>query len=215
MREAKLTTSWTEPDARYEAAVLSFARHALTDAELAARIAAFVASISVDARANSLGMKLIQLTMPGVPDIYQGCELAGLSLVDPDNRRPVDFLRRHGMLAALDSEPGAESADAREAGAAADSGGDLSIGLDVGKLLVTSRAFRLRRDHPDWFAADYEPLYGGGVAAAHVAAFCRGGRAVTVATRLPGGLRRAGGWRDTGPADDAGPLARCADGRRP
>ena len=62
---------------------------------------------------------------------------------------------------------------------------------------MTSRALRLRRDHPGWFAGDYQPLHGSGVAAAHVAAFCRAGQAVTVATRLPAGLRRAGGWRDT------------------
>ena len=67
MREAKLTTSWTEPDPRYEAAVISFARLALTDDELSGRIAAFVASIGADALANSLGAKLVQLTMPGVP----------------------------------------------------------------------------------------------------------------------------------------------------
>jgi (1->4)-alpha-D-glucan 1-alpha-D-glucosylmutase len=180
MREAKLTTSWTEPDSRYEEAVISFARPALTDAELSGRIAAFVASISADAAANSLGAKLVQLTMPGVPDVYQGCELAGLALVDPDNRQPVDFARRQMMLAALDSEPGV-----------------LAAGLDAAKLLVTSRALRLRRDHPDWFAGDYQPLSGSGIAAGHVAAFCRSDRAVTVATRLPAGLRRAGGWRDT------------------
>jgi (1->4)-alpha-D-glucan 1-alpha-D-glucosylmutase len=55
----------------------------------------------------------------------------------------------------------------------------------------------MRRDHPDWFAGDYQPVHGSGVAAAHVVAFCRAGRAITVATRLPGSLRRAGGWRDT------------------
>jgi (1->4)-alpha-D-glucan 1-alpha-D-glucosylmutase len=180
MREARLTTSWTKPDSRYEEAVISFARVAHTDPDLSGRIAAFVASISADAQANSLGAKLMQLTMPGVPDVYQGCELAGLALVDPDNRQPVDFARRQTMLAALDSEPGV-----------------LPAGLDAAKLLVTSRALRLRRDQPGWFAGDYQPLCGSGVAAAHVAAFCRSDRAVTAATRLPTALRRAGGWRDT------------------
>ena len=180
MREAKLTTSWTEPDSRYEAAVISFAWLALTDAELSGRIAAFVASIAADAVANSLGAKLVQLTMPGVPDVYQGCELAGLALVDPDNRQPVDYARRQAMLAALDSEPAV-----------------LAAGLDAAKLLVTSRALQVRRVHPGWFAGDYQPPCCSGVAAAHVVAFCRSDRAVTVATRLPVGLRRAGGWRDT------------------
>jgi (1->4)-alpha-D-glucan 1-alpha-D-glucosylmutase len=191
MREAKLTTSWTEPDPRYEAAAVRFAWLAVTDAELSGRIAAFVASIGADARANALGAKLVQLTMPGVPDVYQGCELAGLALVDPDNRGPVDFARRQSMLAALDSQP------AEPAGDAAEPGADWVSGLDTAKLLVTSRALRLRRDHPGWFAGDYQPLSASGVAAAHAVAFCRAGRAVTVATRLPGGLRRAGGWQDT------------------
>ncbi|HTA01284.1 MAG TPA: malto-oligosyltrehalose synthase [Streptosporangiaceae bacterium] len=180
MREAKLTTSWTEPDSRYEAAVISFARLALTDDELSGQIAAFVDSIGADARANSLSAKLVQLTMPGVPDVYQGCELEGLALVDPDNRQPVDFARRQTMLAVLDREAAM-----------------MARGLDAAKLLVTSRALRLRRDHPGWFAGDYQPLQASGVAAAHVAAFCRSDRAITVATRLPADLRQAGGWRDT------------------
>jgi (1->4)-alpha-D-glucan 1-alpha-D-glucosylmutase len=180
MREAKLTTSWTEPDADYEEAVISFAQHALTDAELSGRIESLVASIGTAAQANSLSGKLLQLTMPGVPDIYQGCELAGLALVDPDNRRPVDYERRQAMLATL-------AGDAASAAAS----------LDAAKLLVTSRTLRLRRVHPDWFAGDYQPLHGSGSAAAHVVAFCRAERAVTVATRLPRGLARDGGWRDT------------------
>jgi (1->4)-alpha-D-glucan 1-alpha-D-glucosylmutase len=206
MREAKLTTSWTAPDSGYEAAVISFARLALTDAELSGRIAGFVASIGADARANSLSAKLVQLTMPGVPDLYQGCELSGLALVDPDNRRPVDFARRQSMLAALDSVPGVMAAAELAPGALvaavpmagmAGADGDWAAALDAAKLLVTSRALRLRRDHPDWFAGGYRPVHGTGVAAAHVTAFCRADRTVTVATRLPGGLRRAGGWLDT------------------
>ena len=93
MREAKTRTSWTDPDAEYESMVLSFAEQALDDDELTSQLAGFVAALGQDARANSLGMKLVQLTMPGVPDVYQGCELAGLALVNPDNRRPADFTR--------------------------------------------------------------------------------------------------------------------------
>ncbi len=176
MREAKLTTSWTEPDAAYEAAALAFAGRALADSEISGRIAAFVAWIGPDAAVNSLGAKLVQLTMPGVPDIYQGCELAGMALVDPDNRRPVDFDRRQQML-------NSDLATSDE--------------LDTAKLLVTSAALRLRRSHPDWFAAGYRPLSATGAAGAHALAFCRAGQAITVATRLPGKLRRSGGWRDT------------------
>jgi (1->4)-alpha-D-glucan 1-alpha-D-glucosylmutase len=179
IREAKLRTSWANPDLDYESAVLGLAARALDDKELAASIRAFVASISPDALVNSLGVKLVQLTMPGVADLYQGCELAGLSLVDPDNRRDVDYARRRGMLADLDA-------------------GRLDAGrLDAAKLLVTSRVLRLRRDHPDWFAGSYTPLTAVGSAAGHVVAFARGGRAITMATRLPVGLRSRGGWADT------------------
>jgi len=186
IREAKRRTSWTDPDAGYEAAVLGLASRVLSDGSLRSSIEAFVSSISADALANSLGVKLVQLTMPGVPDVYQGCELTGLSLVDPDNRRPVDYGRRQSLLADLDagrldvvlsSDPGAW--------------------LDAAKLLVTSRALRLRRDHPEWFAGSYEPLAAAGDAAGHAVAFARGGHAVTVATRLSGGLRRRGGWGGT------------------
>jgi (1->4)-alpha-D-glucan 1-alpha-D-glucosylmutase len=194
VREAKRHTSWTDPDQRYEAAVLGLAAQVLGDPGIAAGIERFVADIDPDAMANSLGVKLVQLTMPGVADIYQGCELAGLSLVDPDNRRPVDYGRRRELLAGIDADPAASQLPAP--------------GLDTAKLLVTSRALRLRRARPDWFtgpAASYAPLTAEGPAAAHVVAFARGGRAITVATRLPVGLRRQGGWADTAlPLPDAG-----------
>jgi maltooligosyltrehalose synthase len=116
--------------------------------------------------------------MPGVADTYQGCELAGLSLVDPDNRRPVDFARRRDLLAALDA-------------------GQPAAGLDAAKLLVTSAALRLRRARPGWFTAGgYTPLPATGPAAGHAVAFARGG-SVTVVTRLPARLRQRGGWADT------------------
>ncbi|HEY0937459.1 MAG TPA: malto-oligosyltrehalose synthase [Trebonia sp.] len=177
IREAKERTSWTDPDQEYEAAVLGLAAGALDDPELSRSLAAFAAGIAGDAAVNSLGAKLVQLTMTGVPDIYQGCELAGLSLVDPDNRRPVDFARARSLLTALDDgAPGSpESA----------------------KLLVTAQALRLRGRRREWFSGNYEPLTASGPAAAHATAFRRGGQAVTVVTRLPRGLRGRGGWQDT------------------
>ena len=179
MHEAKTRTSWTVPRAGYESAVLGLADAVASDPELTAAIGGFVARIAPDARVNSLGAKLVQLTMPGVADVYQGCELTGLSLVDPDNRRPVDYQRRRRLLAALEAGP------------------DQAVGLDAEKLLVTSRALWLRRDHPDWFSGRYVPLACEGPAAQHAVAFQRGGHAVTVVTRLPAGLRRRGGWADT------------------
>jgi (1->4)-alpha-D-glucan 1-alpha-D-glucosylmutase len=178
MREAKTRTSWTDPDPEYESMVLTFAEAVLDDDELTGQIASFVAGLAADAAASSLGMKLVQLTMPGVADTYQGCELAGLSLVDPDNRRPVDFARRRDLLAALDA-------------------GQPPAGLDAAKLLVTSAALRLRRARPGWFTAGgYTPLPATGPAAGHAVAFARGG-SVTVVTRLPARLRQRGGWADT------------------
>lgn len=188
MREAKLTTSWTEPEPRYETAAISFARRALADSEIAAAIASFLVAIGPDAAANSLGAKLIQLTMPGVPDVYQGCELSGLSLVDPDNRRPVDYDHRICMLSAL-PETGVDGPGLDDPAGQA--------WLDAAKLLVTSRALHLRREHSGWFASGYQPLSASGAAAAHVTAFSRGARAITLATRLPAGLRRLGGWQNT------------------
>ncbi|HEX6454751.1 MAG TPA: malto-oligosyltrehalose synthase [Trebonia sp.] len=191
MREAKTRTSWLSPDTGYEAAVLRVAVLALTDTGLRGSIEEFITSIAADAAVNSLGVKLVQLTMPGVPDVYQGCELAGLSLVDPDNRRPVDFARRHELLTALDSGEGSSSAPRLDLGR-----------LDAAKLLVTSRTLRLRREHPEWFGDRYVPLTASGEAGRHVVAFARlggaaEGGAVTVVTRLPQGLRRRGGWADT------------------
>jgi (1->4)-alpha-D-glucan 1-alpha-D-glucosylmutase len=207
MREAKTRTSWSSPDDSYEATVTNLGRAALADRGtpgddvgdgpdpgpgLADRIATFAARIEPDVRVNSLGAKLVQLTMPGVPDVYQGCELGGFALVDPDNRRPVDFARRRDLLAALDgSEPEGPAAPRPEPP------GPEGASLDEQKLLVTARALRLRREHPEWFAGSYEPLMAEGPAAAHVVAFARGGAAVTIATRLPAGLRQRGGWSGT------------------
>ena len=200
MREAKTMTSWTEPDTGYESLVLGFADRVVRDDKLSGWITSFVAGLAGDAWANSLGAKLVQLTMPGVPDTYQGCELGAFSLVDPDNRRLIDFARRRRLLAVLDDAPPVPG----PAGATA-------AGLDVDKLLVTSAALRLRREHPGWFAGDYRPLDAEGQAARHAVSFLRGpgdgsgGPAVTVATRLPGGLRRLGGWADTVLPLPAGP----------
>ncbi len=165
-REAKQHTSWLDPDDDYEKRLSAYVHGVLADGRLMAAIESWVDShLSVAARSNSLAQKLIQLTMPGVPDVYQGQELPDFSLVDPDNRRPVDYeIRRHGLAR-----------------------------LDDPKLLVTARALRLRRDRPETFAGSHQPLIS---ANEHVVAFARGHDVVTVATRLPVGLRTAGGWGD-------------------
>ncbi|WUI00582.1 malto-oligosyltrehalose synthase [Spirillospora sp. NBC_00431] len=179
MREAKTRTSWLDQDPAYEKAVLEYARGVLADPDLVTDMTSFVRKLAPYARVNTLGQKLVQLAMPGVPDVYQGCELTGLALVDPDNRRPVDYGRRREHLSRLDT-------------------GRLPKEVDDEKLLVTSRTLRLRRAHPEWFGpgAGHEPIVSLGPAAEHVIGFARGD-AVALATRLPVGLERRGGWNRT------------------
>jgi (1->4)-alpha-D-glucan 1-alpha-D-glucosylmutase len=179
-REAKIATSWTEPDNDFDAAVAAWPQAVLGDAALREDVAQFVAGIEPAGWSNSLGQKLVQLAMPGVPDIYQGTELWDLSLVDPDNRRPVDFAARRGLLARID-EGWRPEVDA--SGAA--------------KLLVVARTLRLRRDRPELFTG-YRARHAEGPAAQHVLAFERGGgNLVAVATRFPVTLQRNGGWEGT------------------
>ena len=168
MREAKVMTSWQSPDLTYEDAVHSFVTRVLTDEGVMAEVATVVAALEPYARANSLAQKLIQLTMPGVPDNYQGCELSAFTLVDPDNRAAVDFAARRGELETM-FDP---------------------------KLRVTATALRLRRDRPGWFHS-YLPITASGAAADHLVAFSRSPEVTVFATRFGAHLERAGGWRDT------------------
>ncbi|WP_422741510.1 malto-oligosyltrehalose synthase [Micromonospora sp. WMMD754] len=177
-REASVSTSWADPDPAFEHEMHALVDRMYDDPELHAQITAFADEITPAGWSNSLGQKLVQLTMPGVPDTYQGTELWENSLVDPDNRRPVDFAVRRRTLARLDA--GWRPAVAADGAA---------------KLLVVSRTLRLRRDRPELFAG-YRPVPAHGPAGAHAVAFDRGG-AVAVATRLPLRLARSGGWRDT------------------
>ncbi len=177
-REASVTTSWADPDPGFEHELHALVDRMYDDPELRAQITAFAAEITPPGWSNALGQKLVQLAMPGVPDVYQGTELWENSLVDPDNRRPVDFAVRRDLLARLDA--GWRPAVAADGAA---------------KLLVVSRTLRLRRDRPDLFGG-YRPVPARGPAAAHAVAFDRGG-AFAVATRLPLRLACSGGWRDT------------------
>jgi (1->4)-alpha-D-glucan 1-alpha-D-glucosylmutase len=171
-REAKLHTSWTAPDAEYDGAVERFARAVLAVDRLVAGIGAFVAELAPAARAVTLGQKLVQLTMPGVPDVYQGSEFATFTLVDPDNRRPVDFAGRRDRLAALDA-------------------GEAPRDLDDEKLLITARALAVRGDRPEAFAGDYREL---STTSQHAFGFVRGGDVICAVTRLAHRLHGAGGW---------------------
>ncbi|QCB96769.1 malto-oligosyltrehalose synthase [Arthrobacter sp. PAMC25564] len=181
-REAGSSTNWTDPDAAFEETLAAAVDAAFDNAAVRAELDALLAVLEPYGASNALGAKLVQLTMPGVPDVYQGTEFWDRSLTDPDNRRPVDFGERRRALAALDA--GDRPASFRD---------------DAAKLLVTSRALRLRRDRPELFAG-YAPVPATGSAVRHLLAFDRGSGspgALTLATRLPRGLERQGGWQDT------------------
>ncbi|MFJ1752672.1 malto-oligosyltrehalose synthase [Kitasatospora sp. NPDC088134] len=173
-REAKLRTSWKEPDEVFERRLTEYARGALADPGLCPRIAGFVRLLEPFARVNSLSAALLHLLVPGVPDLFQGGEEPLYTLVDPDNRAPVDL----GALAVrLTDSPEPRPGDlARE------------------KLHLTTTALHLRRSGP---LGSYRPVAGRGPAAEHLVAFGRGERVLAAATRLPYGLHRAGGWGDT------------------
>ncbi|MCP4026071.1 MAG: malto-oligosyltrehalose synthase [Sphingomonas sp.] len=98
LREARLRSSWEAPDEAYEAAAAALTDAFLADARFVAEVTAFVADLAPIADANTLIQTLLRYTVPGVPDLYQGTELADLSLVDPDNRRPVDYAQRQALL---------------------------------------------------------------------------------------------------------------------
>lgn len=180
VREAKVRTSWTSPDPDYEDAVHRLVTGVLDDPEITASLERWVADTAAPVRAVLLGQKLLQLLMPGVPDVYQGTELVDLSLVDPDNRRPVDFAGRRQRLARLDS--GASPRD-----------------LDDEKLLVTSRALRLRRDRPEWFVGERARYHPVATSTGNAFALGRGDdgvHALGVVTRLAVSLASYGGWQD-------------------
>lgn len=215
-KEAKVRTTWTRPDEAYDAARDEFVAAVLDDRALVRAIEAFVAPLVGPGRINALAQTLVQLTAPGVPDTYQGAELWDLSLVDPDNRRPVDFARRRALLARLG--PPFDATAPRDGPAPGDGGsgaGDLLARADEGmpKLRIIRDALHLRRRRPAVFgpgpAGRYEPLTVTGARAEHSVAFARGGAAAVVVPRLP--LRLALRRRETHPdTSDAGVPASAA-----
>jgi (1->4)-alpha-D-glucan 1-alpha-D-glucosylmutase len=186
VREAKIHSSWTDQDLAYENALTTYIDAALEDPDFVGALENYVSTIVELGRQNSLAARLLQLTAPGIPDVYQGQELWDHSLVDPDNRRPVNFGERTKLLGELGTDPVPRRPPSLDDTGAA-------------KLLVVSRALRVRREHPEWFGpgASYRPLWAAGSAADHLVAFTRAESVVTVVPRLVLGLRRGGGWRDT------------------
>ena len=164
-REAKEHTNWTEPSESYESALLGFVRGAMADGEFARDVERFVRSIELSGRVNSLAQTVLKLTTPGVPDIYQGTELWDHSLVDPDNRRPVDFERRRELLRSIRQETVASPSLVQVL--LAGTHGEI-------KLHLIHRTLSWRQRHPQVFSrGSYEPLTVEGARAKHVCAFAR------------------------------------------
>ena len=180
-KEAKVHTSWITPDPVFDEALASYVDAALSDAAFTEAVEEFVEPLIEPGWITSLAQTLIKLTAPGVPDTYQGQELWDFSLVDPDNRRPVDYGKRREILTRV------TDGSARDAWAARGDGSP--------KLFLTHRALRLRRERPDVFRGSYMPLVASGARSKNVVAFCRNTEVIAVAPRLV--LSMAGDWGDT------------------
>jgi (1->4)-alpha-D-glucan 1-alpha-D-glucosylmutase len=191
-REAKRHTSWINPNPGYDEGLAGFIADLLTPGDNAflEDLERFCATVAPLGMVNSLAQTLIKLTAPGIPDIYQGQEIWDFSLVDPDNRRPVDFALRSRLLDALEEA---------EAGDREGLCGELISSWRDGriKLYLTRAALRLRQGHPELFSAGaYVALRPEGPAAQHLVAFARsidGRAAITVVPRLVAGLNREHG----------------------
>ncbi|HET7338301.1 MAG TPA: malto-oligosyltrehalose synthase [Candidatus Dormibacteraeota bacterium] len=182
-REAKVHTSWMSPVAAYEDALAAFVDAILSDGEFTSDFESFLGRTQIVAlgRIASLAQTTLLLTCPGVPDVYQGSELWNLTLVDPDNRRPIDYTVRSALLDEV-MKLGAEEVLARP-----DDGSP--------KLWLIARLLKAKAERPELFSStDYRPLEATGAKARHALGFVRG-RLLVLVPRLPAGL--GGDWGDT------------------
>ncbi|MGB6688517.1 MAG: malto-oligosyltrehalose synthase [Terracidiphilus sp.] len=183
-REAKQHTSWSQQNKEYEDSVRSFIEQILESPDFLAELEDFVQYVLEAGRVNSLAQTLIKLTAPGVPDTYQGSELWDLSLVDPDNRRPVDYEERFRLLEELRAGMGV---------------GEILRRIDSGlpKLWVIHCALHLRLKHPEWFGEDasYVPIIADGPRSEHLVGFSRGESVIILVPRWS--LKLGGRWSST------------------
>ena len=175
LREAKRNTNWAEVNEGYEARVKAFCRALYDHRPFRESFDPFAAVVAEAGERAALAQLLIKLTAPGVADIYQGDELVSLSLVDPDNRRPVDWQRRREALAAVRDGSAPDTPDFR-------------------KLRLIVEALELRKRRPEAFAGGYEPIDVGDRAIA----FVRGGSVFVAAAIFPGASVPTpdGSWRE-------------------
>ena len=189
-REAKRRTSWTSPDTAYEEDLSRFVRDSMGDPQFAEAVEATAAPLIDAGRVAALGMLALELTAPGVPDIYQGGELWDLALVDPDNRRPVNYDERRRLLAEAVHMDAPTAWKRRAEG--------------LPKLWLVHHALDIRARHPQAFGrgAGYRAIAAEGHLRDAVVAFSRSAPAtdvhavVTVAPRLLRHVERMG-WSDT------------------
>jgi len=183
MREAKEQTSWVANNQDYESALRGFIDASLGDERFVADVDDFVDEIKHAGWINSLAQTLLKYTAPGVPDLYQGAELWDLSLVDPDNRRPVDYALRRELLEQMQTLTAAQVME--------------RVAEGLPKLWTVHKALELRRGQPHFFSpeANYRPLPMKGTKSEHAIAFLRGDAVVTVVPRMPQTLEEQ--WSDT------------------
>ncbi|MDN5872692.1 MAG: malto-oligosyltrehalose synthase, partial [Nitrococcus sp.] len=196
VREAKVSSSWAAPDEQYEEALKGFIRDCLDVSRSSAFLEIFLPFQARIARLgvlNSLAQLLLKLTVPGIPDVYQGSELWDLSLVDPDNRRPVDYDRRQALLEELGSD--LERNNATMA--------DLLENWQDGrvKLALMWQVLTLRRARPELFASGgYQPLETAGDRSDQLCAFARddtGDQIIVAVPRLVAALDAEPDWGNT------------------
>jgi (1->4)-alpha-D-glucan 1-alpha-D-glucosylmutase len=187
MREAKQHTSWVANNKEFEDALNSFIEKTLAHPPFLQKLEEFVARVINAGRVNSLAQTLLKYTAPGVPDLYQGSELWDLSLVDPDNRRPVDYVLRRTLLTEMQQL--SDNGIAKQIMQRADEG--------LPKLWTIHQSLLLRREHPEWFGAEaaYTPLLAEGSKCDHVIAYLRGHSVIAVVPRLI--VKLDGAWRRT------------------
>ena len=175
VREAGVHTTWFDNDQGFENAITDWV-DAVIDGPASSMLAEFAAELHRGAIQISLGRKLLQLIGPGIPDTYQGQEFFDLSLVDPDNRRFVDYVNRRQTLEAEDIEGN----------------------VDRAKQAIVREGNLVRKQHPDVFrGGDYQAVFAVGQAEDHLVGIARGMSVIALATRLPLTLEDAGGWGST------------------
>ncbi len=187
-REAKSATSWTDPDEAYEKATSEFVRRILESQRFRMEFSAFSENIAFFGMFNTLAQAVLKTCSPGVPDFYQGTELWDLTLVDPDNRRPVDYKLRQQLLDRIQKRSPAELLADWPSGAV--------------KMFTMISALRARNEHRKLFEGGYEPIPVHGKKEQHVIAFRRSGPSGSIIVAVPRFVRTLTGGKMSYPGPE-------------